>query len=116
MLGTWCHAPPRLVLLLAADSLLLPDSGQAASRNEKPKIPAVRWEEERPGCTFSRGDDGRYHYGLRYEDIGINVAVDSQDWKKFIAATNRSSRCCSTFATRARARWVSAREIFPSNS
>ena len=68
--------------MLAAASLFLPSSGKAASSNEKPKVPAVRWEEERPGCTFSRGDDGRYHYGLQYEDIGINVAVDSQELEK----------------------------------
>ena len=82
MLGNWHRAPHKLVLLLAAASLFLPSSGKAASSNEKPKVPAVRWDEERPGCTFSRGDDGRYHYGLRYEDIGINVAVDSQELEK----------------------------------
>lgn len=68
--------------MLAAASVLLPDSGQAASSNEKPQVPAVRWEEERPGCTFSRGDDGRYHYGMWNGDLGINVAVDSQELEK----------------------------------
>lgn len=79
---TWCRAPHRLLLLLAAASLLLQDSGQAASHNERPQVPAVRWEEERPGCTFSRGDDGRYHYGMWNGDLGINVAVDSQELEK----------------------------------
>ena len=82
MLGNWHRAPHRLLLLVAAAFLLLPDSGQAASRKEKPKVPAVRWDEERPGCTFSRGDDGRYHYGLWNGDLGINVAVDSQELEK----------------------------------
>jgi hypothetical protein len=82
MLGTWHRAPHRLLLLLAAASLFLPSSGKAASSNEKPKVPAVRWEEERPGCTFSRGDDGRYHYGLWNGNLGINVAVDSQELEK----------------------------------
>lgn len=82
MLGNWHRAPHRLLLLLAAASLLLPDSSEAASRNEKPKVPAVRWDEGRPGCTFSRGDDGRYHYGLWNGDLGINVAVDSQELEK----------------------------------
>jgi hypothetical protein len=70
------------MLMLAAAFLLLPDSGQAASRHEKPKVPVVRWDEERPGCTFSRGDDGRYHYGLWNGDLGINLAVDSQELEK----------------------------------
>jgi hypothetical protein len=70
------------MLMLAAAFLLLPDSGQAASRHEKPKVPIVRWDEERPGCTFSRGDDGRYHYGLWNGDLGINLAVDSQELEK----------------------------------
>jgi hypothetical protein len=70
------------MLMLAAAFLLLLDSGQAASRHEKPKVPVVRWDEERPGCTFSRGDDGRYHYGLWNGDLGINLAVDSQELEK----------------------------------
>jgi extradiol dioxygenase family protein len=60
----------------------MPNSGQSASGNEKRKAPTVRWDEERPGCTFSRGDDGRYHYGLWYENVGINLAVDSQELEK----------------------------------
>src|SRR6202140_1817098 len=83
MLGTWHRAPHRLLLLLAAAFPFLPSSGKPASSNEKPKVPAVRWDEERPGCTFSRGDDGRYHYGLWNGDLGINVAVDPQELEKF---------------------------------
>jgi hypothetical protein len=81
MLGNW-HRAPRLLPMLAAASLFLPSLGTAASRNEEPKVPAVRWEEERPGCTFSRGDDGRYHYSLWNGDLGINVAVDFQELEK----------------------------------
>jgi hypothetical protein len=29
---------------------------------DKPKPTTVRWDEQRPGCTFSRGDDGKYLY------------------------------------------------------
>ncbi|MFZ1140337.1 MAG: hypothetical protein ABR881_05350 [Candidatus Sulfotelmatobacter sp.] len=78
----WHRAPLGLLVPLAIASLLLPDSGRAASRNDKPKIPAVRWDEERPGCTFSRSDDGRYYYGLWYGDVGITMAVDSQELEK----------------------------------
>ena len=83
----WHHAPLKLVILflflaLAATSLLLPDAGRAAPRKDKAKISAVRWDEERPGCTFSRSDDGHYHYGMWYEDVGITMSVDSQEVEK----------------------------------
>src|ERR1700692_4882722 len=45
-------------------------------------IAAVRGDEERPGCTFSRSADGRYHYGLWDQDIGITMAVDFQELEK----------------------------------
>lgn len=64
------------VPLLAAEVL------HAAPSKEKPKSPAVRWDEERPGCTFARGDDGRYRYGLWSDDVGITLAVDSQELEK----------------------------------
>ena len=48
---------------------------------DKP-IPAVRWTEDHPGCTFSRTDDGKYHYGLWDGDVGVTVAVDSQELEK----------------------------------
>ena len=41
--------------------------------------PSVRWSEERPGCTFSRGDDGKYRYGIWSEDIGVILAVDTRE-------------------------------------
>jgi hypothetical protein len=49
--------------------------------NEKkpPSPPTVRWSEEQPGCTFSRGDDGKYRYGLWSGDVGIVMAVDARE-------------------------------------
>ncbi len=81
------HRAPRWMLLtLALASLLLPGRSRAAPRalphSDKPKIPAVRWDEERAGCTFSRSDDGRYLYGLWSGDLGITMAVDSQELEK----------------------------------
>jgi hypothetical protein len=78
----WHRAPQGTVLALAIASLLLPNLGRAASRNDNSKIPAVRWDEQRPGCTFSRSADGHYHYGLWYGDVGITMAVDSQELEK----------------------------------
>jgi hypothetical protein len=67
-----------LALTVAAASLL----SVAASAKNKNRIPAVRWVEGDPGCTFSRGDDGRYRYGLWSDDVGIVMAVDSQELEK----------------------------------
>jgi hypothetical protein len=82
------HRTPRVLLFaagaglaLAAAFLLLP-AGHASSPKTKSKIPAVRWDEERPGCTFSRGDDGKNRYGLWSDDAGITLAVDSQELEK----------------------------------
>ena len=84
-----------LLLALAATSLLLPAAGHAQPgfllllpapgpppKNDKPKPSAVRWDEQHPGCTFSRTDDGRFHYGMWYEDVGVTVTVDSQELEK----------------------------------
>jgi hypothetical protein len=49
---------------------------------KKPAPAVVRWEEGLPGCTFSRTPDGRYHYGLWSDDLGVTLAVDSQELEK----------------------------------
>src|SRR5258708_9379676 len=49
-------------------------------RNKAAPLPSiVRWDEQQPGCTFSRGDDGKYHYGLWSGDVGIVLAVDARE-------------------------------------
>jgi len=49
---------------------------------DKKSISAVRWDELQPGCTFSRSDDGKYHYGLWSGDEGLTLSVDSQELEK----------------------------------
>jgi len=68
-----------LALALAVASLL-PSSVPA--KDKKNMLPAVRWAEGNPGCTVSRGDDGKYRYGLWSDDVGIVMAVDSQELEK----------------------------------
>ena len=51
-------------------------------RDKAPSATALRWEEGRPGCTFSRDDDGKYRYGFWTADFGIILAVDSQELEK----------------------------------
>jgi len=73
----------RPLLPLALLSALIPSPASAAPLpKEKAKMPAVRWDEEYPGCTFSRSDDGKFHYGLWSGELGVTVTVDSQELEK----------------------------------
>jgi hypothetical protein len=73
------HRTLEALALVLAVASLLPSS---ASAKDKKLLPAVRWEEGNPGCTFERGDDGKYRYGLWSDDVGIIMAVDSQELEK----------------------------------
>jgi len=50
-----------------------------ASGNKAAERPALRWGEDQKGCTFERGTDGKYRYGLWTDDVGVIVAIDSQE-------------------------------------
>lgn len=70
-------------MLLCCLSLALPSvSPVFAAGHDKAAIPAVRWSEQTPGCTFSRGEDGKFHYGLWSGDVGIVLSIDSQELEK----------------------------------
>jgi hypothetical protein len=69
-----------LALMIAVTSLL--SHPPLASSKDKNKIPAVRWQEGNPGCTFARDDDGKYRYGVWSDDAGVVLAVDSQELEK----------------------------------
>ena len=42
----------------------------------------MRWQEGSAGCTFAHDDDGKYRYGMWSDDVGIVMAVDSQEVEK----------------------------------
>jgi hypothetical protein len=46
------------------------------------ELPAVRWTENAPGCTFERGDDGRYRWTIAARDLTLTILVDSQELTK----------------------------------
>lgn len=75
------HVPHGLALTLIVIQVLTGPS-RASGSKDKTAVPTVRWNEETPGCTFSRGDDGKYRYGLWSDDVGITMAVDSQELEK----------------------------------
>jgi len=55
--------------------------GQSPGRDHRDTLQplTVRWSEQQPGCTFSRGDDGKYRYGLWSGDEGVVLAVDARE-------------------------------------
>jgi hypothetical protein len=75
------HSAVRGCALVLA-LLSAPVAGRALPGKDAAKPPAVRWDETRPGCTFSRSEDGKYRYGLWAGDVGIILAVDSQELDK----------------------------------
>jgi len=73
------HVRTTIGLLLA---LVPAGSASPPGPNKTTVTPTLRWEEGQPGCTFSRDDDGRYRYGFWTADVGIVLAVDSQEVEK----------------------------------
>src|ERR1700737_1544095 len=64
---------------LAVCAILPPMLGHA---EKKKQLPAVRWTAGAPGCTFERGEDGRYRWTMTGNDLAITLLVDSQELKK----------------------------------
>lgn len=46
------------------------------------ELPAVRWTKDATGCTFERGDDGRYRWIITSRDLTLTLLVDSQELTK----------------------------------
>jgi hypothetical protein len=72
----------RIAGRVAIFALLLLTNTTSAVSKEKKQLPTLRWSEGQPGCTFSRGDDGKYRYSLWTTDYGVILAVDSQELEK----------------------------------
>jgi hypothetical protein len=70
-------------LLALSPAPVLPIGKDNDKDKGTPKATIVRWDEQQPGCTFSRGDDGKYHYGLWSGDVGIVLAVDAREVQIF---------------------------------
>jgi len=58
---------------------LLPAPGHA---RKKPEYPTVRWTAGAPGCTFERGEDGRFRWTMSDKDLDVTLLVDSQELTK----------------------------------
>jgi hypothetical protein len=64
-----------------ATGLLLAPSLPAKSKGKDAKATLI-WSEGKTGCTFERGEDGKYRWGMWDSDLGIVIAVDSQELQK----------------------------------
>jgi len=70
-------SPSKLALLLCA--LLIPICLHARKKHE---ITISRWTAGAPGCSFERGDDGRYRWTMSDKDLDFSLLVDSQELTK----------------------------------
>jgi hypothetical protein len=71
-----------MALMPTASNAVPASSPDAFPPKDKAKMPAVRWDEQTRGCTFSRTNDGKFHYGLWSGDVGVTVSVDAQELEK----------------------------------
>jgi hypothetical protein len=56
--------------------------GSLGYAKKKQDLPTVRWISGAPGCTFERGDDGRFRWTMSDKDLDITLIVDSQELTK----------------------------------
>ncbi|MFZ0480897.1 MAG: hypothetical protein WAL71_17290 [Terriglobales bacterium] len=68
---------PKLTVLFCLLLLALPSHAK-----KKPEIATVRWTAGAPGCTFERGDDGRYRWTMSDKNLDVTLLVDSQELTK----------------------------------
>jgi hypothetical protein len=75
----------RFCKLPAATRLIFPMvflAGTTCRAADNRPASIIRWNEGSPGCTFSRDDDGKYRYGMWTEDLGVTLAIDSQELQR----------------------------------
>jgi hypothetical protein len=75
-------SPALLASLFAMPANPAPHNGNNRDSDKDkaaPRPPIIRWNEQLAGCTFSRGDDGKYRYGVWSGDVGIILAVDARE-------------------------------------
>ncbi len=100
----------KLGPLCVLSSVFLSAPG-AALTAKAPATQVVHWDEGAPGCTFSRSADGRYQYGLWSGDVGVILAVDSQELEK----VRRRHELFFSVALTVRYRGAAALDVNPGN-
>src|SRR5581483_10967117 len=81
--GTGCCAPTRrtggFVRMAFCAVFLVISITAFAPAHGNTTLPSLRWAEGQPGCSFRRGDDGKYYYSVSSENVDVVMAVDSQE-------------------------------------
>ena len=75
-----CHKLLKAISILIVSIAFVVGRTCPAADNHPASI--VRWGEGSPGCTFSRDDDGKYRYGMWMDDLGVTLAIDSQELER----------------------------------
>jgi hypothetical protein len=73
------HCHPIRKAIGAISLLFVLTSVSLVSAKDKASLPTVVWGANKPGCSFSRGEDGKYRYVLTAGDLEITIAVDSRE-------------------------------------
>jgi len=82
MIRRWQRSPRTILASAALLCVFVGIVVAASARDKKAAVPAVRWDESAAGCTFSRSDDGKFHYGLWSGDVGVILSIDPQELEK----------------------------------
>jgi hypothetical protein len=70
--------PLRNTANVVALLLVLAPSAPVGAKDKVP-LPTVIWAADGPGCSFTRGEDGKYRYQLQADDLEITIAIDSRE-------------------------------------
>src|SRR6266576_6550387 len=73
-----CLNAAKVVVVLFAVAAWAAPGG----KDKKSSASTIRWAEGKPGCTFTRDEDGKYRYGMQSDDVGLALAVDSQELQR----------------------------------
>jgi hypothetical protein len=76
------HAAFKITIAVIASTLSIGTPVSVGSSKKVASLPHIRWAANSPGCTFIRGDDGKYRYAISQQDLKITIAVDAQEIAK----------------------------------
>ncbi len=73
-----CHPAWKAVGASSLLSLLLAAVPLVSAKDKTP-VPTLTWAAGNPASTFTRGEDGKYRYALKTDDLEITLAIDSRE-------------------------------------
>ena len=76
---SYCQRVPSVTIAALVIAQFATGVWAAPSVRDKGRDGNWRWVEGGPGCTLTRGVDGKFYYGLSADDVRLVVTVDSQE-------------------------------------